>query len=462
MRNDIFRKGLVFGITLLFVTASIVSALNANPSSNSTSAKLGNWLYVGGSGPGNYTKIQDAINDSSDGDTVFVYDDSSPYNEAITIYTSIRLLGEDKNTTIINFNPSYPINQISIISINASYCSIENLQITLSNKSIIAQGITINSTNNKIKNTIITNVEDGIKLFFNTQSNLIINNEIKNNLIGLVTFESTNNKIYSNIFLNNSIYNIYLSTYSDLNNISFNTIKNSSYGIRIKDSSYNNVYKNCIENNGIGIYCCCGADLNFFYNNNFLNNSNHAQEDIVLINTWYDPLTNTGNYWDDYTGVDANGDDIGDTPYKVSYGQNQDLYPSMKSYSCTNHPPETPIITGRSTGQPGTPYEYHIVDLDIDGDYNLLYYDIDWGDETTDWLGPYASGEEVKVIHAWFEKGTYEVKVKAYDSFVAESDWATLTVTMPYSYDKPLLQIFQMLFQRFPNAFPILRQLMGY
>ena len=33
----------------------------------------GKTLYVGGSGEGNYTKIQDAINDSSDGDTVFVY-----------------------------------------------------------------------------------------------------------------------------------------------------------------------------------------------------------------------------------------------------------------------------------------------------------------------------------------------------------------------------------------------------
>ena len=43
-----------------------------------------------------------------------------------------------------------------------------------------------------------------------------------------------------------------------------------------------------------------------------------------------------------------------------------------------------------------------------------------------------------------------------------ESDWATLTVTMPYSYIKPFPQLFGKLFQRFPNAFPLLRQLMGY
>jgi len=33
----------------------------------------GNWLYVGGSGPGNYTGIQQAIDNASAGDTVFVF-----------------------------------------------------------------------------------------------------------------------------------------------------------------------------------------------------------------------------------------------------------------------------------------------------------------------------------------------------------------------------------------------------
>jgi hypothetical protein len=35
----------------------------------------GKTLYVGGTGEGNYTKIQDAIEDAVDGDTVFVYDE---------------------------------------------------------------------------------------------------------------------------------------------------------------------------------------------------------------------------------------------------------------------------------------------------------------------------------------------------------------------------------------------------
>jgi hypothetical protein len=63
----------------------------------------GNWLYVGGSGPGNYTRIQDAIDNASDGDTVYVY--AGIYLGNIVINVSIDLIGENKNTTIIDENP---------------------------------------------------------------------------------------------------------------------------------------------------------------------------------------------------------------------------------------------------------------------------------------------------------------------------------------------------------------------
>ena len=45
----------------------------------------GDTLYVGGNGPGNYSTIQEAIDDASDGNTVYVYDDSSPYYENVEV-----------------------------------------------------------------------------------------------------------------------------------------------------------------------------------------------------------------------------------------------------------------------------------------------------------------------------------------------------------------------------------------
>ena len=69
------RKWLAIGIILLFVGTCIIPAI-AQDTEKSLPSSRGNWLYVGGSGPGNYTRIQDAIDNASDGDTVFVYSGS--------------------------------------------------------------------------------------------------------------------------------------------------------------------------------------------------------------------------------------------------------------------------------------------------------------------------------------------------------------------------------------------------
>jgi hypothetical protein len=102
-----------------------------------------------------------------------------------------------------------------------------------------------------------------------------------------------------------------------------------------------------------------------------------------------------------------------------------------------NNPPETPSITGPTSGKAGTAYTYTFVTTDPDGD-NVYYY-IDWGDDlNSGWLGPYASDLEKTASHTWSEQGTYTIKIKAKDIFDAESDWETLVVSMPLN-----LQIIQ-------------------
>lgn len=58
--------------------------------------------YVGGSGPGNYTIVQDAINASSYGDTVYVY--YGVYQESLTLKNGISLFGEMPNRPILEGN----------------------------------------------------------------------------------------------------------------------------------------------------------------------------------------------------------------------------------------------------------------------------------------------------------------------------------------------------------------------
>jgi hypothetical protein len=101
----------------------------------------------------------------------------------------------------------------------------------------------------------------------------------------------------------------------------------------------------------------------------------------------------------------------------------------------TDRPPNTPTINGPTEGKPGYSYLYTLTTIDPDGD--MVYYYINWGDNTTSgWVGPYNSGAIAAVNHQWAEKGTYTIQAKAKDTYDVESGWATLEVTMPVSIEK--------------------------
>lgn len=130
-----------------------------------------------------------------------------------------------------------------------------------------------------------------------------------------------------------------------------------------------------------------------------------------------------------------------------------------------NHPPEKPTLTGRQSGTNGTAYSYTFSSIDPDGDD--VYYYLNWGDDywfggAVGWIGPYKSGQGITLEKIWEQKGNYTVRVKAKDRYDAKSDWETLSVKMPCLYNILLIQFWERLFERFPQAFPILRYLLGY
>jgi hypothetical protein len=126
-----------------------------------------------------------------------------------------------------------------------------------------------------------------------------------------------------------------------------------------------------------------------------------------------------------------------------------------------NQAPSPPTITGSDKGHVRVATEYNFTSLDPEN--NSVYYFIDWGDGTnSSWIGPYLSGEIVTQSHTWSKRGAYSIQAKAKDIYGNESDWATLDVTMPFSYNIPFPSFWQRFFERFPHAFPILRYLMRY
>lgn len=98
------------------------------------------------------------------------------------------------------------------------------------------------------------------------------------------------------------------------------------------------------------------------------------------------------------------------------------------------HPPEKPETpSGKKEGRNEQFYLYTTCSMDPNGDN--IYYKWDWGNEISDWDGPYQSGEQVIGSHCWREKGQFEIRVKAKDINDLESEWSDpLTVSMPLSH----------------------------
>ena len=86
--------------------------------------------------------------------------------------------------------------------------------------------------------------------------------------------------------------------------------------------------------------------------------------------------------------------------------------------------------TGPTTGEINVYYSFNTSTIDSDGDQLEYYWD--WGDNSySPHLGPFNSGDTVRLSHSWEQPGSYSIKVKAIDEHGFESDWSSeLNVTI--------------------------------
>ena len=243
----------------------------------SASHNRGTTLYVGGNGPNNYTRIQDAIDNASSGDTVFVY--NGTYHENIIVYKSINLLGEDKNNTIIDGG-----RDDAIVDVSADWVNISGFTIQNSSSGWYKAGIFLSSSSNynTIKGNTLINNYYGIWIHISS-NNTLINNTFSNNNgdYGVYLDCSNNNTLITNTANNNAGGGFRL-TLSNGNTLISNTARkhNSSFGIYIHSSNNNILTDNILANNN------CGIELDESSNNNILTN-NTAMNNNYGISVYY-------------------------------------------------------------------------------------------------------------------------------------------------------------------------------
>ncbi len=96
------RKKSSIIIVVMAISFLIIYSVNAYNKERTIGKGEGKTLYVGGSGPDNYSTIQGAINAAAPGDTIYIYGHPCPYYERLKIKKdNITLIGENRNTTII-------------------------------------------------------------------------------------------------------------------------------------------------------------------------------------------------------------------------------------------------------------------------------------------------------------------------------------------------------------------------
>jgi parallel beta-helix repeat protein len=239
------------------------------------------------------------------------------------------------------------------------------------------------SNNSVFGNNITENNLDGIRLY-HSSNNTISGNNMTNNGYGMRLFYSSSNRLTGNSMADNE-YNFgvgdgvglsdfvndvdvsntvdgkpihywisernmsvpLVAGYVSLVNCTGITVKNLNLtgnvqGLLLVSTTNSTIAKSSITNNRDGIRVEDSSN-NKLHHNNFKDNIQQVYIPTPgYANVWDDGYPSGGNYWSDYTGADADGDYIGDTPYVVDLN-NTDRFPLMAPYE----PPDTtpPVVS---------------------------------------------------------------------------------------------------------------------
>ena len=257
---------------ILAILLSFILTFNVSSEKQIVILSGSNTLYVGGSGPGNYTRIQDAIENASKGDTIFVF--NGIYYENVDVNKQINLIGEEKNNTIIDAGGAYYAIQILV----NDFC-LRNFTVT-------------NATSLLYPDPW----ETGALCIYKSRNVTIKNNLFSNNFIGICIFQSS-----ECLLRDNMMYGCNIALWGNNLNSYLHDIDSSNYANEKSIFYYKNSENILVSGDVGGVFFvnCTNCKVSNAVITNVTNGIQVCySENILIDNTTITDIQSTGIHFD--------------------------------------------------------------------------------------------------------------------------------------------------------------------
>jgi parallel beta-helix repeat protein len=406
-------------------------------------AAAATWYFYDGDNINDYTTYYGShFNEIASGDTIYVYNGS--YGDLGVDKPNLTVVGEGTDCVHVGkiwlpYGSGVPFDasRTVISGFSADYLDAGTDK---AYNSTIKECIFDGGTDNPVikieipyttfENNVVVNCSNSwgpVYVTINGDYSVIDNNTIINatGSRSLTLREVTNCVVSNNTFLNNAGEGIRIwKTTAANNTLTRNTFIGNNGGIRLYDAGENNrIYLNDFEDNTTEIILQGTAPSVTYW-------TSPATVDYTYNGTAYSKVM--GNYWSDYTGTDADGDGIGDTPYALPEGLGNDTAPLMAPFGdyFGGSGGDAPVADFTADVTAGTaPLAVNFTDLSTNTPTSWAW---DFGDNAT--------SDQQNATHTYTAAGTYTVTLTATNAYGSDDEVKTdyITVTGGSGGDAPV------------------------